>query len=162
MSDASKLNAVLDKIDADFDNSLERLFALLRIKSISADPAFADDCKAAADHLARDITGIGFTADVRPTKGHPAIIAKSNGGDAAKYFAGLRGVLSRQSRQHDDTDTHRKSLPGSHDLGLHERLQCRLQADPASASRSGRGGARAGRGHGEGRSREVELPSLLQ
>ena len=70
---------VLDRIDADFDNSLERLFALLRIKSISADPAHAADCKAAAEHLARDIATIGFGAEVRPTAGHPAIVAKSNG-----------------------------------------------------------------------------------
>ena len=41
MSSSSQLQPVLDRIDADFDNSLERLFALLRIKSISADPAFA-------------------------------------------------------------------------------------------------------------------------
>src|SRR5450755_2046775 len=52
MSNAPQLQPVLDRIDADFDNSLERLFTLLRIKSISADPAFAGDCKAAADHLA--------------------------------------------------------------------------------------------------------------
>ena len=79
MSDASQINSVLDRIDADFDNSLERLFALLRIKSISADPAFAGDCKAAADHLARDIASLGFATEVRPTAGHPAIVAKSNG-----------------------------------------------------------------------------------
>src|SRR5213083_2609774 len=79
MSNA-KMQPVLDHIDADFDNSLERLFALLRIKSISADPAFAGDCKAAADHLAKDIATLGFTADVRPTAGHPAIVAKANGG----------------------------------------------------------------------------------
>src|ERR1700748_1229191 len=70
---------VLDRIDADFDNSLERLFALLRIKSISADPAFAGECKAAAEHLARDIATIGFEAEVRPTAGHPAIVARSHG-----------------------------------------------------------------------------------
>src|ERR1700722_535345 len=79
MSDAPKLQPVLDRIDADFDNSLERLFALLRIKSISADPAFAGDCKAAADHLAKDIATLGFTTEVRPTAGHPAIVAKANG-----------------------------------------------------------------------------------
>src|SRR6202022_3611047 len=39
MSNAPQLQPVLDRIDADFDNSLERLFALLGIKSISADPA---------------------------------------------------------------------------------------------------------------------------
>jgi amidohydrolase len=80
MSNAAQLQPVLDRIDADFDNSLERLFALLRIKSISADPAFAGDCKAAADHLARDIATLGFATDVRPTAGHPAIVAKAHGG----------------------------------------------------------------------------------
>src|ERR1700736_6762156 len=79
MSDAPQLQTVLDRIDADFDNSLERLFALLRIKSISADPAFAGDCKAAADHLAKDIATLGFSTEVRPTAGHPAIVAKTNG-----------------------------------------------------------------------------------
>src|ERR1700716_3155681 len=80
MSNAPQLQPVLDRIDADFDNSLERLFALLRIKSIPADPAFAGDCKAAADHLAKDIATLGFAAEVRPTAGHPAIVAKANGG----------------------------------------------------------------------------------
>src|SRR5436309_8373225 len=83
MSNA-KIQPVLDHIDADFDNSLERLFALLRIKSISADPAFAGDCKAAADHLAGDIATLGFAAEVRPTAGHPAIVATSNGNDGAR------------------------------------------------------------------------------
>src|SRR3954471_8789966 len=79
MSSSSQLQPVLDRIDADFDNSLERLFALLRIKSISADPAFAGDCKAAADHLAGEIATLGFAAEVRPTAGHPAVVATSNG-----------------------------------------------------------------------------------
>jgi acetylornithine deacetylase/succinyl-diaminopimelate desuccinylase-like protein len=78
MSSAT-LQPVLDRIDADFDNSLERLFALLRIKSISADPANAGDCKAAADHLARDIATLGFIAEVKPTAGHPAVLARMNG-----------------------------------------------------------------------------------
>src|SRR5256886_7094866 len=80
----AQLQPVLDRIDADFDNSLERLFTLLRIKSISADPAFAGDCKAAADHLAKDIATLGFTVEVRPTAGHPAIVAKANGGSGGR------------------------------------------------------------------------------
>ena len=79
-----QLQPVLDRIDADFDNSLQRLFALLRIKSISADPAFAQDCKAAADHLASDIASLGFATEVRPTAGHPAIVGKSNGHGSAR------------------------------------------------------------------------------
>jgi acetylornithine deacetylase/succinyl-diaminopimelate desuccinylase-like protein len=78
MSETAQLQKVLDRIDADFDNSLQRLFALLRIKSISADPAFAAECKAAADHLSKDIATLGFDSDVRPTAGHPAVVAKSS------------------------------------------------------------------------------------
>jgi acetylornithine deacetylase/succinyl-diaminopimelate desuccinylase-like protein len=84
MSNPSQLNSVLDRVDADFDNSLQRLFALLRIKSISADPAFAEDCKKAADHLAKDLATIGFSSEVRPTAGHPAVVGKSNGNGAAR------------------------------------------------------------------------------
>jgi len=72
----AQLQPVLDRIDTGFDHSLERLFALLRIKSISADPAFADDCKKAANHLAKDIASLGFSTDVRPTAGHPAIVPR--------------------------------------------------------------------------------------
>src|SRR6201995_4915180 len=79
MSDTAQLQKVLDRIDADFDNSLERLFTLLRIKSISADPAFAAECKTAADHLAKDIASLEFTSEVRPTAGHPAVVARSKG-----------------------------------------------------------------------------------
>jgi acetylornithine deacetylase/succinyl-diaminopimelate desuccinylase-like protein len=88
MPDQKSLDAVLAHIDADIDNSLERLFALLRIKSISTDPAFAGDCKAAAEHLAKDFTSLGFATDVRPTGGHPAVIGKSNGTGPRVMFYG--------------------------------------------------------------------------
>src|ERR1700760_701042 len=90
MSSTSQLQPVLDRIDADFDNSLERLFALLRIKSISADPAFIEDCKAAANHLAKDIATLGFNAEVRPTAGHPAIVAKNTAKGNGNGSAGVR------------------------------------------------------------------------
>src|SRR6187551_2069355 len=80
----SHLQSVLDRVDADFDSSLERLFALLRIKSISADPAFAEDCRKAAEHLAADIATLGFDTEVRPTAGHPAIVAKAKGNTGAR------------------------------------------------------------------------------
>lgn len=78
MSTSSQIQPVLDHVDADIDKALERLFALLRIKSISADPAFKDDCRKAADHLAADIATIGLATEVRPTKGHPCIVGKTN------------------------------------------------------------------------------------
>jgi acetylornithine deacetylase/succinyl-diaminopimelate desuccinylase-like protein len=85
---AASLDAVLARIDADLDASLERLFALLRIPSISADPAFAGDCRAAADHLARELADVGFAPEVRPTGGHPVVMAKAEGAGPRVLFYG--------------------------------------------------------------------------
>jgi acetylornithine deacetylase/succinyl-diaminopimelate desuccinylase-like protein len=75
----STLDAVLDRIDRDIDQSLDRLFALLRIASVSTDPAFAGQCRAAAEHVATDLKSIGFETSVRPTEGHPVVVGKANG-----------------------------------------------------------------------------------
>ena len=75
----STLDAVLDRIDQDIDQSVERLFALLRIASVSTDPAYAQQCRAAAEHVAADLRSIGFSTDVRPTEGHPVVVGKVNG-----------------------------------------------------------------------------------
>jgi acetylornithine deacetylase/succinyl-diaminopimelate desuccinylase-like protein len=75
----STLDAVLNRIDQDIDASVERLFALLRIASVSTDPAYKENCRAAAEHVAADLRSIGFSADVRPTKGHPVVVGKANG-----------------------------------------------------------------------------------
>ena len=78
------LNAVLDHIDADQPNALERLFALLRIESISTDPAYAGACRAAADWLVDELEAIGFEASRRDTPGHPMVVAQ--GGDGGPHF----------------------------------------------------------------------------
>jgi acetylornithine deacetylase/succinyl-diaminopimelate desuccinylase-like protein len=75
----STLDAVLSRIDQDIDQSVERLFALLRIASVSTDPAFKPQCQTAAEHVAADLASIGFAAEVRPTEGHPVVVGKSNG-----------------------------------------------------------------------------------
>jgi len=79
----NKLDQVLARIDADLDASLARLFTFLSIKSISTDPAYAEDCRAAAVHLATDISTLDIAAEVHPTDGHPVVFAKSPpaGGD---------------------------------------------------------------------------------
>ncbi len=61
----SQLDAVLKRIDRDLDASLDRLFALLRIQSVSTDPAYKDSCRAAAEFVAADLNSIGFAAEVR-------------------------------------------------------------------------------------------------
>jgi acetylornithine deacetylase/succinyl-diaminopimelate desuccinylase-like protein len=75
----STLDAVLSRIDQDIDASVERLFALLRIASVSTDPAHKEQCRAAAEHVAADLRSIGFEADLRPTEGHPVVVGKANG-----------------------------------------------------------------------------------
>jgi len=72
---ATALDAVLAQVDAGLDQSLDRLKALLRIKSISTDPAFAAECQRAADWLVADLEGLGFAAAARPTPGHPVVVA---------------------------------------------------------------------------------------
>ncbi|HXF87979.1 MAG TPA: M20/M25/M40 family metallo-hydrolase [Xanthobacteraceae bacterium] len=85
----NQLDAVLDRIDRDLDKSLERLFALLRIPSVSTDPAYSAQCRAAAEHVAADLRDIGFAVDVRPTAGHPIVVAKApDGGGPRVLFYG--------------------------------------------------------------------------
>jgi acetylornithine deacetylase/succinyl-diaminopimelate desuccinylase-like protein len=88
VSRASDLDAVLARIDADLEQSLERLFTLLRIKSISTDPAYAADCRAAAAHLAAELGGLGFSADVRETAGHPVVVGRAEGAGPRVLFYG--------------------------------------------------------------------------
>src|SRR5690349_9332648 len=80
-SPAQALPAVLDRIDADLDRSLERLFDFLRIESISTDPAYKGQCRAAAEHVARDLSGMGFATSIRPSDGHPIVVGKSGDGN---------------------------------------------------------------------------------
>ena len=82
----STLDAVLSRIDQDIDQSVERLFALLRIASVSTDPAFKDQCRAAAEHVAADLRSIGFEAALRPTEGHPVVVGKAEGGSGPRVL----------------------------------------------------------------------------
>ncbi|MDG1936584.1 MAG: M20/M25/M40 family metallo-hydrolase [Paracoccaceae bacterium] len=69
-----QLDPVLARIDADLENSVHRLLELLRIPSISTDPAFAQNCDIAADWLVCDIESLGATAEKYPTLGHPMVV----------------------------------------------------------------------------------------
>jgi acetylornithine deacetylase/succinyl-diaminopimelate desuccinylase-like protein len=80
MEDVMALDGVLTAIDRGLDKSLERLFALLKIPSISTDHAFAADCEKAAQWLAAELASLGFDASVRQTKGRPMVVAHSRGG----------------------------------------------------------------------------------
>lgn len=82
------LDAVLARIDADLPQSLDRLLELLRIPSISTDPAFKPDCARAADWLVADLQSLGFEASSRPTPGHPMVVAHGGTGDNHLLFYG--------------------------------------------------------------------------
>jgi acetylornithine deacetylase/succinyl-diaminopimelate desuccinylase-like protein len=69
------LDDVLARIDHNLEGALKRLFGLLEIRSISADPAYKDDCARAAQWLADELNGLGFEASVRPTAGHSMVVA---------------------------------------------------------------------------------------
>ncbi len=70
-----QLPAVLKTLDASHEAALGRLFELLRIDSISTDPAYKQGCKVAADWCVAALGGIGFDATLRPTNGHPMVVA---------------------------------------------------------------------------------------
>jgi len=84
MTKLDVLPAVLDRVDCDLSASLDRLFALLRIQSVSTDPAYAPYCRDAAEHVAADLKSLGFETSVRPTGGHPVVVGKSGNGQAGK------------------------------------------------------------------------------
>ena len=83
------LPAVLDRLDENFNDGLERLFQLLRIESISTDPAYKDRCGEAAEWCAGLLGDIGFDASVRATTGHPIVV----GHDRKKVAKGTPHLL---------------------------------------------------------------------
>ncbi len=83
------LDAVLDAVDRNHEAALARLFELLRIKSISTDPAFATECRAAANWCVDQLNEIGLQARLYDTPGHPLVVAH----DRDRVPAGMLHVL---------------------------------------------------------------------
>ncbi len=79
---------VLAHVDATVDERLARLFELIRIPSVSTDPARADDCRRAAEWLAADLASFGANASVRATKGHPMVVGHMPGEGPRVLFYG--------------------------------------------------------------------------
>jgi acetylornithine deacetylase/succinyl-diaminopimelate desuccinylase-like protein len=80
---------VLKALDAKRDEALARLFELIRIPSVSTDPAFAPDCRRAADWCAGALSALGFEAKVVATNGNPMVVGHDR--DAPRN--GARKVL---------------------------------------------------------------------
>ena len=73
---SAHLPKVLKALDASQDAAIERLFALLRIPSVSTDPAYKAHCLTAANWCAATLKDIGFAeSKVVPTTGHPMVVA---------------------------------------------------------------------------------------
>lgn len=82
------LENVLTRIDDDLPAALDRLLELLRIPSISTDPAYQSDCDAAADWLVADLNSLGVETRKRPTPGHPMVVGHIDGTGPHLLFYG--------------------------------------------------------------------------
>lgn len=82
------LDAVLARIDETLPEALDRLMDLLRIPSISTDPAYKPDCARAADWLAADLATLGFQARAAQTPGHPMVVGHGGTGNRHILFYG--------------------------------------------------------------------------
>ena len=82
------LDAVLTRIDADLPAATDRLKELLRIPSISTDPAFKTQVDQAADWLVADLKALGIEASKRATTGHPMVVGHIDGPGPHLLFYG--------------------------------------------------------------------------
>ncbi len=82
------VDTVLDRVDAQLPEAIDRLLTLLRIPSISTDPAFKKDCDTAADWLVSDLQSIGIAAEKRPTPGRPMVVGHVEGDGPHVLFYG--------------------------------------------------------------------------
>ncbi|MGR3599109.1 MAG: M20/M25/M40 family metallo-hydrolase [Heliomarina sp.] len=82
------LDDVLSRIDADLPAATDRLLELLRIPSISTDPAFKADCDRAADWLVADLNSLGIATEKRQTPGHPMVVGHLDGEGPHLLFYG--------------------------------------------------------------------------
>ena len=75
----STIEKVLARIDAEAGDAERRWIDWLRIPSISAQPAHAVDCRAAAEFCRAELAEMGFDARLAETAGHPVTLAQYPG-----------------------------------------------------------------------------------
>ena len=71
----SELELALNYLDHNKDESLKRLFDILKIPSISTQEKYSKDCLNAANWFVEQLQDIGFDASIRETNGHPMVVA---------------------------------------------------------------------------------------
>ncbi len=67
------MNKIVAHIEQNQKRYQDELFALLRIPSVSADPAHKDDCRRAAEWTRKKLESMGLTARIYETPGHPLV-----------------------------------------------------------------------------------------
>lgn len=86
MTNPSALETMLETLDQDLPQALDRLQDFLRIPSISTDPAYAPDVRRAAEWLTQELQSLGFDAEIHDTTGHPMVVAHSQPGGARQIL----------------------------------------------------------------------------
>lgn len=71
---SDRIDEVLARTETDLEANLARLFDLIRIPSVSTDPAHQADCRRAAQWLTNDLEAAGFKARLHDTPGHPMVV----------------------------------------------------------------------------------------
>lgn len=71
------LNDVLATLENRSHQILDRLKTFLRFRSISANPAYQDDCRQCAQWVADQLRFAGLDVSVMPTGGHPCVVARN-------------------------------------------------------------------------------------
>src|SRR5436190_23571050 len=61
--------------DENLDQSIARLFALVRIASVSTDPSYNPECRKAVQWLVDELSALGFDSSLRDTAGQPIAVA---------------------------------------------------------------------------------------
>jgi acetylornithine deacetylase/succinyl-diaminopimelate desuccinylase-like protein len=82
----SATDTVLARIERDFPDLKRRWVEWLRIPSISAQPAHAADCRAAAAYAESQLADLGFRVAIRETAGHPVVVAHYDGPPGAPHL----------------------------------------------------------------------------
>jgi acetylornithine deacetylase/succinyl-diaminopimelate desuccinylase-like protein len=98
------LDDVLARIDTDLPAATDRLLDLLRIPSISTDPAYQAACAQAADWLVRDLQSLGIATQKRETPGHPMVVGHIDGPGPHLLFYGHYDVQPVDPRDLWDRD----------------------------------------------------------
>jgi len=80
------------------DRALADLIALVRIPSISTDPAYAGDVARAADWLAERLRALGLDVTVEPGDPHPVVCAEWMGRPGAAVLGIATTTCSRPTR----------------------------------------------------------------